>query len=536
MDEWSELCNWLKGDGVMSSLSESMELAGNNLMASLSPGQGYLPYWRVNIDRELRAASVMMWPSHNIGRWWDAMLRLEAATGFVIPAELEAVMLTHLKSCLDNPLGVCGHLMPWEQFPPGWIDFHSQREALLALAGLVRFRRSMWAAQAGRRMVAALDRYIRPDGRFDRPYMADLCRQAGLAVPEDGEAAVEGVPDCSSVGTQGRMIEGLIEFHAASGDDAALRLADRLGRIYFEISTRPDGTVPQAGYVHTHSLFGTYRGLLLYGKLTRQHEYVERVAVTYAKTVRGNVRPSGFISHDWGKETVGETTSSGDAAQLALWLARAGYGEFLDDAERIIRCRILPSQITQPLGLKPLVENGKDEHLNLDSRVLGAFGYQAHPHGETVPTTDITAADLHTLCDIYTHVVERSDLGLCVNFHFDYEDAGIRIQTGADDNCRRLLLRRMSPTALLIRIPQWTPRESVRLSVDGAQCEPQWLGHGLFVGRDSSDAEVRIEYALPVTFTEETLEGVTYRLKWRGDEVAGITPNTDFRPFYPILR
>ena len=67
----------------------------------------------------------MMRPPHNIGRWWDAVLRLEEATGFVIPGELEAAMLTHLKCCLDNPLGVCGHLMPWEQFPPGWIDFHA---------------------------------------------------------------------------------------------------------------------------------------------------------------------------------------------------------------------------------------------------------------------------------------------------------------------------------------------------------------------------------------------------------------------------
>ena len=95
-------------------------------------------------------------------------------------------------------------------------------------------------------------------------------------------------------------------------------------------------------HIHTHSLFGTYRGLLMFGRLARRQDYVERIVATYRATVKKHVRPSGFISHDLGKENDGETAAPGDAAQLALWLAQAGYPEFLDDVERIVRARILP--------------------------------------------------------------------------------------------------------------------------------------------------------------------------------------------------
>ena len=74
----------------MLTLKQSMELAGQNLLATLAPSYGYLPFWRVHLSPDKKAESEMFWPSHNVGRWWDALLRLEAATGFRIPAELAA--------------------------------------------------------------------------------------------------------------------------------------------------------------------------------------------------------------------------------------------------------------------------------------------------------------------------------------------------------------------------------------------------------------------------------------------------------------
>jgi hypothetical protein len=155
-----------------------------------------------------------------------------------------------------------------------------------------------------------------------------------------------------------------------------------------------------------------------------------------------------------------------------------------------------------------------------------------HPHGEARPTTDITAADLHTLCDIYTHVAESTPLGLLINFHFDYEDANVRIETNREETGELTIwLKNAQPVC--IRLPAWTPRESVQLTVKGHRVRTLWLGSFLFVPPEEERVQIHVEYDLPITTMHESADGTTYRLTWRGDEVIGISPNTDFMPFYP---
>ena len=522
----------------MLTMRESMELAGQNLLATLAPTYDYLPLWRVYIDPGGAAECEHFWASHNVGRWWDALLRLEAATGFRIPPELEAPMLENLKRCLDNPLGVVCHLQPRRGIEPdgdpiGWFDDHSQREVLLALAGLARQKGLGWAAELGSKLVRKLDGYILENGDWDFARMGAIVRQAGIPLSQPVLDFYSRLKGFALIGNTGRMIEALLEFYLAVGDGAALQLAERLARIHFEVSTRPDGSTPPAEHTHTHSLFGTYRGLLLYGLLAPAPAYVERIALTYRQTVRRHVRASGFISHDLGTERDGETAAPGDAAQLALWLARAGYPEFLDDAERIVRARILPSQITQPLGLHPRQDDGREEHTDLERRALGAYGgLLTQAHGGKNPTTDITSADLHTLCDLYTHTVESTPLGLRLNFHFDYEDECIRVRASRGSSAR-LDIHLKVPQPLLIRIPGWAPVESLRLQVDGQDAPISWLGRFVLLSRPPGPAHVQVEHDLPVTELDETTDGVTYHFTWRGDEILSVKPNNDWLPFYP---
>ena len=59
----------------MLTLKESMELAGANLLHTLSPAYTWMPLWNLKIVREtMQARCKMDYPAHNIGRWWDAML------------------------------------------------------------------------------------------------------------------------------------------------------------------------------------------------------------------------------------------------------------------------------------------------------------------------------------------------------------------------------------------------------------------------------------------------------------------------------
>ena len=74
-------------------LKPRMALAGHSLLAMLNPDAQFLPTDGFE-------------PAHDLGRWWDAVLRLEEAIGFLIPAELEAASLRNLQQLTDNPDGI----------------------------------------------------------------------------------------------------------------------------------------------------------------------------------------------------------------------------------------------------------------------------------------------------------------------------------------------------------------------------------------------------------------------------------------------
>lgn len=547
----------------MITLKESMDLAGQNLIAALSVENGYSPIWNTTVSRNMKVAvSKFYWPSCNIAIWWDAMLRLEATTGFVIPAKMEAGMMRLLGCCFNNPLNVDTAIPvvppPGEPDPESMlIDRISMREFLLALTCLVRYRKSSWAVATGKKMIRALDRFIQDDGLFDWKGMADIIRKAGKPVPESEMRHKE--KGAMTVFSHGRSIEPLIEFYLETGDEAALSLADRFARYHFEVSTREDGSAPEVPNhgLHTHSWMCLLRGFLVFGQVTRQQRYIDRAVKSFRNGVLGMIKESGFISHDWGAEVNGETAAPGNVVQLGLWLSRYGYTEYLDVSERLLRSRILASQITdmpdlQPprtpeeresvkadpsvAGLDQCLGKFPDECKNLNARVYGAFGGLLcnHPHGGGVPTTDITCSDVHTLCDVYQNIAEKTDAGIRINFHLDYSDDDVSITTRSEKQ-RTVKVLVHKPENIFVRIPRWTPAESVVLRVNASDAPVKKIGDFAYVSSRNPDTEIELRYALPERRVIETTNGVDYEFLWRGDEVAGISPNTELLPFYPSL-
>jgi len=454
-------------------------------------------------------------------------------------------MRRNLEAVLANPLGVACLIrgIPWEKTPrPGMFDAHSQRELLLALTQLVRLRGDGWAVEKGRRMVEALSRLIRPDGKWDLAAMPPGVR------PSPQKAALDELESGNPVQltySHGRLLEALVEFYRASGAGSALKLAARMAAFHLKGSTRPAGGVPPADFIHDHSLFGTYRGLLLFGETTGQSEYVDRAAACYRTTVLGRIGESGYTLEADGRKSSGETSSPGDAVQLGLWLSRHGLPEFLDDAERLVRARLLPSQFTEPLPVVPSEDDGADEHARLSERVLGAYGgvYRA-PHGGKRPTTDVTAATLHSLCDVYRHIVERAPQGRRVNFHLSTSGADFSVEArtleDATGMSRRVQVALDTPQNLFIRIPRWAPSKSVRLTVGDEPLDFVTMGGFVFVAASdlrggASSRPLVLTYALPRRRAREPAGGQSFVLEWAGDDVLGVSPNTDLFPFYPDI-
>ena len=318
------------------SLRSAMDRAGKCCLAWLNPDQHFLPTGGYEI-------------AHDTGRWWDAMLAYEEATRVPIPAPIERAMMENLRALTNNPAG----LLAGQLCNP-----HNLRETLLTYAALARMRKDDWAVQQGRKLIATIHELLEPDGQL---HYEKLAVRVGKPLTKD-PLMMQRSPAgewFNATATTGRALEAIVDFHEATSDPDALALADRLAEIHLRQDIDPSGAV-RAEFLdpshvgHTHSYCGTLRGLWRHGGRSVR----DAVAQTYRRGLSVSVLSrSGWNAHDQGKtrftnkegEPVGEHASCGDVAQLALWLARdAGHPEFLDDVERLVRARLLPSQVTDP--------------------------------------------------------------------------------------------------------------------------------------------------------------------------------------------
>ena len=490
-------------------LQKAMDRAAQCCLAWLNPEQEFLPTGGYET-------------AHDTGRWWDAMLRYEAATGTRIPAQAEAAMMKNLRRLTDNDAALLTSSL---------CNPHNLRETLLAYTALVRHRASDWARQQGHKLIKTIHSLLEADGQMNYDKLAVL---AGKPLTKD-QLMVQRSPEgqwFNATGTTGRAIEAVVWFHEATGDALALELARRLADLHLRLDIDPSGKVraellDPAHVGHTHSYCGTLRGLLLNGLASGDKTYVEAVARTYRNGLWGTViSHSGWTPHDQGKhrfsdkegDSIGEHASCGDVAQIALWLAlRAGHADLLDDVERMIRARLLPSQKADP-------KNPRGD---------GAWGVYSHPFGYGA-ILDVFAAVLHSLADFQQHIATRAETGeVSVNLHFDVETtfATVRSKRAAS---AMLQVTPKERCDLRLRVPGWAGRDSVRLTASGKVLPLTWDGPFLKISRTDVEAgqAVALEHDLP---RHETVEAMVvshrqFHLNWRGDEVIGCDPKV---PIYP---
>lgn len=502
-------------------LKQSMELAGECCLAWLDPEKDYMPAGGYEV-------------AHDTGRWWDAMLRLEDATGFNIPEHLEEAMLCNLKTLTYNPDGLLMNnpSVPWLK-DVARINPHNFREAMIAFNALVRYRDSDWAKQAGHRLLETMDKCFGSDGRFDYTLLGSYGK-----IPLSTDPCHDQPNDkwFDATANSGRSLEGIIWFYEATGDELAINVADRIARHHLKNSVNSDGSVRQEiidpeNVGHNHSYLGTLRGLLLFGLLTGQREYIDAVELTYKNSLwKHNINESGWTPHDLGKtrfpnedgDPVPETASCGDVVQLGLWLAlRCNNIKLLDDVERLMKSRIFPEQIVESD-----IKHFGDIDETAKKRRLGGWGVHGHAYGKGC-IHDVLAAVLHTETDVYKSIVERSSFGLKINLNLDYSGSLAAIETRNTDQAEITIIPKVQDN-VMIRIPQWVPKNSVSIAVDTQDYAPLHIGTWLHVRKNdiSPNSAIVVRYDLPERTSNETMpSGKVYTLKWKGDQAVGISPH-----------
>ncbi len=511
-------------------LQESMELGGRHLLGWLNPERDYLPTgsWLI---------------THDLARLWDALLRLEDATGFVIPGHLEGAMLRNLHWLCNNPDGLLF-------VPPGldWLEprfeLHSVREGILTFNALVQYRNSRWAREAGRRYVETLNRCVQSDGRWD-PLKFDYSKHFTVTEEDSFDEVFTHANGPDLTVSHGRSIEALVWLYRSTGDELALDLAQRLADYHLGHSTSADGSIPvslsdEGNQGDRQSFLYTMCGLLQFGLLTHQHRYVDAVLRTYRKAIPELVNECGWVAHDLGQlrfpdesgNPLANTESTGAAVRLALWIAlHTGRAELFDDVERLLRARIFPGQSTE----EDLRSSARG---SVSAKQVGGWGANRYPHAGKGYNPSGTAEIVHTLCAVRQHICTRSEAGLVVYLHFDYTDDKVEIVSRRANGAAAVTVRPHVVDNLMVRVPGWAPRETLRLSVDGQPCPLRFIGEFAFIPKETVQdrKEFVLAYDLPVRRTAETMpNGDRFQFAWQGDEITGVYPNRWPLPFYPTL-
>jgi len=504
-------------------LRHSMDRAAACCLAWLNPAQEHLPTGGYEI-------------AHDTGRWWDAMLRYEVATGVSIPEPAETAMMRNLRILTGNPaaLLVNSHELP---IPSDKLKVnpHNLRETLLTYAALVKHRKSDWARRQGNTLTEVISKSLDPDGQMNYEKLAGSVNGPPLSSDPLMTQRASAGEWFNATGSTGRAIEALVEFYQVTHDGVAMEVAKRLAEVHFQQVIDPSGKIraelsDPTHVGHTHSYCGTLRGLLLYGLVSGEKKYVEAVTATYRNGLWGHaISHSGWTPHDQGKirfpdkegDPLGEHASCGDIAQIALWLAlRAGQTDLLDDVERQVRARLLPSQITD----------------SNDPRRDGSWGVYSHPFGFGC-ILDVFAAVLHSLADFHQNVVTAAEDGTrSIHLHFDSDTPAIVTQCRRSKGKATLLIRPRERFDLRVRVPSWAPRESIQWRLGDKNLPLHWDGIYLTIsgGDIPPGSTFTLQYDLPrsQTIEEMPISHRKFHLTWRGDEVVSCDPKV---PMYPAL-
>ena len=464
--------------------------------------------------------------AHVPGRHLNALLNAEDAVGIeldeqCIDAHARAAFFSYggpvpLPLNRDRVGGELIHFLP-----------HNVREGFHALVVLAHFRSSERARNLIEKSVDAILELWNPDDGWDYDHLEGTL---GLKVHRSG--FISGLA---------RTIGPLVKAYRTTGCEKALRLAILLKEKAGEFFTE-DGTYDRETFgTHTHSVTCVMSSLAQLAELTSDAALMNRVRAFYDNglwDIRDEIGWSMENSSENANPDRGEANNTGDIVETALILGRWGYSDYYEDAERILRCHLLPSQLRDISFIAESPDPAPDDgRRDVARRHLGAFGFPA-PYGhrplgmESVSfNMDIVGGATASLCEVCRDTVRTDEAGFRVNMLFDHVSPDISVESPYTHDCLRVRIKHARP--LFVRIPSWVAPEA--LTIDGMPDTAIVSGDHLVITNPPSNQWINIRFPLTrrtITLAHRTRD---IRVDLRGDEVVAMDGfGADLTYFDPI--
>ena len=479
-----------------------------------------VPYWRA-IARPQAFLAISM-EDHISGRHLNALLNAEDAAGVEIDEDCiekhaRAAFLS-FSGPLPLSLGRTEDTKTQTKFGP-----HNVREGLHALQPLVKYRGSKRAQELAEANITAIFEYWDPARGWDRARMEG---EHGLSVKE---------PPSFIIGIA-RAIGPLVKYYRVTGYGPALELATVLKEKAVAECFKEDGAYDRDIFGrHVHSTTCVMSSLAQLADLTSDSNLMNRVRAFYDNGLWYLRDEIGWSTEGAGPDWTwdeGEMNNTGDILETALILGRWGYTEYYDDAERILRSHLLPSQLRDVSWIKePANPEGIDGKRNMADRLLGAFGCHApygyefrgpgSPYAKRIRfNTDVVGGAVGSLCEAYRDRTRFDQAGHRVNLLFDCETTDIRVESPYTHPALSVSVKRPGP--LFVRIPPWVDRETMQ--VRGVEGSMRYTNGYLLVPDPPVNRPISLEF--PLKEREITLNhqhtGRKIKTRLRGDEVVAM--------------
>ncbi len=452
--------------------------------------------------------------SHVPGRHLNALLNAEDAAGVSISEEAvekhAAAALFSFSGPVPLPMNRDRVDGPIENF-----NDHNVREGMHALYALVKYRNSDRAREVAESSIEFILDAWDPVVGWDR----------------EGLSAAHGIRwtrQNTFITGVARAIGPLVKYYRATGSPKALELASLLAEKATCEFYLPDGSYHREKFgTHTHSTTCVMSSLAQLADLTGDTALLERVRA-FADNGLWAIRDElGWViesSADDSPPDRGEGNNTGDIIETDLILGRHGYPVYFQDAERVLRGHLLPSQLRDATFIpEPANPTDKDGLRDMRDRHLGAFGFPA-PYGHYPIgldrisfNMDIVGGVVGTLCEVLREGVAKGADGVRVNLLFDQDTPDARVTAGGPSGSVTVTTRHAAP--LWVRLPAWVDRAAVQ--VTGIK-DYRVLGDHVFVAQPEPGKPVSLDY--PAARSEITLAHRTRNIRTvlEGDAVVAM--------------
>ncbi len=311
-------------------------------------------------------------------------------------------------------------------------------------------------------------------------------------------------------------------------------------------------------YLHHHSSLRGIRAILDYGIAMKDPVAVEFARRAFEYSWSMGIPKLGWVTEHPTIACEMEGCSIGDLVALSIRLCDAGAGDYWDQADSLIRNMLAENQYTKPEVMARISENAATElpgtrecgrvreGKEIIHETVGLFLSILDPDGAEMEKAGcgqiMFCCVINCMQALYyaweAAVREEGDTAR-VNLLFNRASRGLDVYSRLPYE-GRVDIRNKGKKEIYIRIPGWTYKKSVTLTVNSEKRTVSMAGQYVIVAGLSGNETITVCFAVPRYEASYTVKARTpkekkYTLQFRGSNVVDISPRNESPTFYPFF-